>query len=481
MAVRQMEWLFILGLIVVLALMFAWRRLKSYFPQRRTLYEELKDFFKSEPRQLPIVSRTFMAIDLPNLNIAITEYAQEQRANLRVVGYASPSWAADEVFAGIGLRQVVSATWLFESILIGLIRYRDVDIDVDKTLRCVENGIYLIETPDGKLAANLRREIRGNLELEVMCEREEVGAKFLERIRELAWKRNVYRGKCISLECTAEEYGTREFLQIRFRQLPQIRKEDIVLPEETMAIIERNIVHYFRHSSTLRKLGRPVKRGLLFYGKPGTGKTYTAKWLAQSLEGATVIMLTGENLWLIKQCCQLAQMLEPSLVIVEDADLIASERDQTRHPLYQTTLHDLLNEMDGIAPDAQVIFILTTNRPDVLEPALVARPGRIDQAIEFPLPGPEERRRLFELYGRGLVWAVEDMERLIAKTEGASPAFIAELVRKAALFALDENSLHEGKPKLTDRHFDMALREMLFGGGELTRRLFGFEVNSSLQ
>jgi len=73
------------------------------------------------------------------------------------------------------------------------------------------------------------------------------------------------------------------------------------------------------------------------------------------------------------------------------------------------------------------------------------------------------------------------MERLIAKTEGASPAFIAELVRKAALFALDENSLHEGKPKLTDRHFDLALREMLFGGGELTRRLFGFEVESSQQ
>ena len=73
------------------------------------------------------------------------------------------------------------------------------------------------------------------------------------------------------------------------------------------------------------------------------------------------------------------------------------------------------------------------------------------------------------------------MERLIAKTEGASPAVVAELLRKATLSAPDENSLHEVKPKLTDCHFDLALREMLFGGGELTRRLFGFEVNSSLQ
>mgnify|MGYP001626261667 CR=1 FL=1 len=474
-----MEWLLVLGLIVVLALVFGWRGLKSRPPSERTLYKELRDFFQTEPRQLPIVSRTFMSVDLPNLHIAITEYAQEQKATLRVVGYTSPSWG-DEVI-GVGLRQAVSSSWPLESILVGPVRYREVDIDVDKTLRCVENGIYLLETPEGKLAANLRRELHMNIELEVMCEREEIGTQFLEKVRELAWKRNVYRGKCISLECAAEEFGARGFSQIRFHKLPHIRKEDIVLPEETMAVIERNIVHYFRHASILRQLGRPVKRGLLFYGKPGTGKTYTAKWLAQTLEGVTVILLTGENLWLIKQCCQLARMLEPSLLIIEDADLIASERDQTRHPLYQTTLHNLLNELDGIAPDAQVIFILTTNRPDVLEPALVARPGRIDQAVEFPLPGPEERRRLFELYEQGFVWALEDMERLIAKTEGASPAFIAELVRKAALFALDENSLHEGKPKLTDRHFDLALREMLFGGGELTRRLFGFEVESSQQ
>lgn len=139
----------------------------------------------------------------------------------------------------------------------------------------------------------------------------------------------------------------------------------------------------------MRNTGRPVKRGLLFYGEPGTGKTYTAKWLAQTLEGVTVILLTGKNLWLIKQCCQLARIFEPSLVIVED------------------------------------------------------------------------------------------MKRLIARTEGASPAFIAELVRKATLFALEDNSLHEGTPKVTDRHFDLALREMLFGGGELTRRLFGSEVKSS--
>lgn len=465
------------GLALGVAFTFAWRWLKSHSPPGRTLYSELKVFFQTDPRQLPIVSRSFMVVDLPNLHIAITKYAQERATNFRVVGYTSPSWGGE--YVGIGLRQAMSATWFFESILVGPVRYREVDTDVDKTTSCVENGIYLLETPEGKLAVNLRHDFGGSIELEVMCEHEEFGTRFLEEIRGLAWEHNVFRGKCISLECGAEEFGARGFACVRFHKLPTIRKEEIILPDETMAIIERNIIHYFRYAPTLRSSGRPVKRGLLFYGKPGTGKTYTAKWLAQTLEGVTVIVLTGENLWLIKQCCQLARMLEPSLVIVEDADLIASQRDERRHPLYQTTLHDLLNELDGIAPDAQVIFILTTNRPDVLEPALVARPGRIDQAIEFPLPGPEERRRLFELYGRGLVWAVEDMERLIARTEGASPAFIAELVHKAMLFALEDSSLYEGIPKVTDHHFDLALREMLFGGGELTRKLFGFEVSSS--
>ena len=65
-------------------------------------------------------------------------------------------------------------------------------------------------------------------------------------------------------------------------------------------------------------------------------------------------------------------------------------------------LHELMNEMDGLGPQAEVIFLLTTNRPDMLEPALSARPGRIDQAIEFPLPDDGCRRRLFEVYGRGL-------------------------------------------------------------------------------
>src|SRR5262249_20940665 len=132
---------------------------------------------------------------------------------------------------------------------------------------------------------------------------------------------------------------------------------------------------------------------------------------------------------------------------------------------------ELLNEMDGLADDADVLFLLTTNRPDILEPALAARPGRIDQAFEIPLPDTACRRQLLELYGKGLNLRVHDRDRFIQRTKGASAAFIRELMRKAALFAADDNP----EIIIEDRHLDEALHELVVQGGELTQSLLGFQ------
>ncbi|MFX4971138.1 AAA family ATPase, partial [Acinetobacter baumannii] len=87
-------------------------------------------------------------------------------------------------------------------------------------------------------------------------------------------------------------------------------------------------------------------------------------------------------------------------------------------------LLELLNEMDGLADDVDVLFVLTTNRPEILEPALAARPGRIDQAYEVPLPDAQCRKRLFDLYCDGLTMKVDDMDLYVKRTAGASGAFI---------------------------------------------------------
>ena len=114
--------------------------------------------------------------------------------------------------------------------------------------------------------------------------------------------------------------------------------------------------------------------------------------------------------------------------------------------------------------------ILTTNRPEILEPALASRPGRVDLAVEIPAPDAECRRRLFDLYGRGLTMRVTDPQRWVQRTEGVSAAFIRELLRKAALFAADDTA--DGVV-VEDRHLDAALHELVVQGGDLTRSLLG--------
>ncbi len=130
-------------------------------------------------------------------------------------------------------------------------------------------------------------------------------------------------------------------------------------------------------------------------------------------------------------------------------------------------LFQLLNEMDGIGEDADVIFVMTTNRADLLEPALAARPGRVDQAVAFPLPDADARSRLLDLFGRGLELAISDRAAIVAETEGVSPVFLRELVRKAALHAA-----RAGSPRVEDVHFREAL-DLLERGGRVTRAMLG--------
>src|SRR4029077_10422677 len=137
-----------------------------------------------------------------------------------------------------------------------------------------------------------------------------------------------------------------------------------------------------------------------------------AMYLASQMPGRTVLILTGGGMNSIEASGILARALAPVTVVLEDVDLIGTLRE------HQTVganalLFELLNQMDGLAEDADVLFVLTTNRPDVLEPALASRPGRIDQAIEIPMPDDECRRRLLALYGRGLQFEMTGLERLV--------------------------------------------------------------------
>src|SRR5204863_8658786 len=132
---------------------------------------------------------------------------------------------------------------------------------------------------------------------------------------------------------------------------------------------------------------------------------------------------------LLAQYMNLSRLLQPAVVVIEDVDLIARDRTQMG-PCEESLLNGLLNQMDGLKQDADILFILTTNRPEQLESAMASRPGRIDQAIEVPLPSDIGRRKLVQLYGKGLALGDAVVREAAERTEGVSAAFIKELMRR---------------------------------------------------
>jgi ATP-dependent 26S proteasome regulatory subunit len=130
-------------------------------------------------------------------------------------------------------------------------------------------------------------------------------------------------------------------------------------------------------------------------------------------------------------------------------------------------LFELLNQMEGLEQDADLLFLLTTNRADLIEPALATRPGRVDLALEVPLPDDSDRTRLVKLYAEDVPLDAPTEQDLVARTDGLTGAFIKELMRQASLRA----ALEERIPTSADAR--TALDELLEERSTLTRRLLG--------
>lgn len=172
---------------------------------------------------------------------------------------------------------------------------------------------------------------------------------------------------------------------------------------------------------------------------------------------------------MLSEYMTLARLLQPSIVVMEDVDLIARDRADMNSPCEEVMLNKLLNEMDGLKEDADILFILTTNRPETLEAALASRPGRIDQAIEFPLPDEDGRSKLVKLYSKGISLSDEFISEIVRRTENVSASFIKELMRRTVQFHIEGGNGGD----VSHDEIDNALDEMLFKGGSLNLKLLG--------
>lgn len=298
---------------------------------------------------------------------------------------------------------------------------------------------------------------------------ERFAADLYERIEEAVRQSKSYRGKIISLEEETDYSGNS--IGIVVHRIEPIDRDQVILPDATLRLLERNLIRFVAQRNELAKLGMPTKKGLLLYGPPGTGKTHTIHYLASHLKGHTVLLATAEQLAKIAQYITLARLLQPSIVVIEDVDLIGRERDGMAVGR-ESLLNRLLNEMDGLRSDAEILFLLTTNKAESLEHALAARPGRVDQAIEFPLPDEIGRRKLVRLYAAGATVSDDVVNHAARATDGVSASFIKELMRRAIQFNLECHADGDAVCILQN-DIDQAIEEMLFAGGSLNRALLG--------
>jgi len=436
-------------------------------PPASPLLDRIQSHLGVDPAQLPVIGEEYDSFEHPNLQVALDAYMAVPGRRIHLVGVG----ADNKRFMAFGLSDLVSrggqpGPRLTE----GPVDYVNFHLAGDRVLPCVQLGLYLVHDGASRfvvlLAGSTDNGPRQKLRVEVLAGRPEDGQRFLAELSDSMAQLNVYRGHTISL--SPGQMGPGRQTLIAFHALPQVTREDIILPESVLERIERHTIAFAERAERLRAAGRSLKRGILLYGPPGVGKTLMIEYLSGRMPGRTILLTTGLGMGLLQPVAQLARALAPSMVVLEDVDLIAEDRGMQfgrTNPL----LFELLNEMDGLREDSDVIFMLTTNRPETLEPALAARPGRIDLAVELTLPDAAGRRRLLELYARGLELQGVDLENIVTRIEGATPAYIKELLRKAAVLA----ALEREDLVVARAHLEMALAE-LDEGGRLAQRLLGF-------
>ncbi len=343
-----------------------------------------------------------------------------------------------------------------------------------ETLECLRVAIVLATDAGGRSAILFRgpdaEDGRENASVEVIATSEGRGAEITARLADLAVEHNVYRGQVVSFGRTM--FGRHGSI-LRFHHREPLAAGELILPAETFDDVRRQVVGVARHRDRLRAAGQHLKRGLLLYGPPGVGKTHTVRYLIGELADTTIVQLSGDTLHAIKEACSIARTLQPAMIVVEDVDLIAQQRDMYEGgaPL----LFMLLNEMDGLDEDADVVFLLTTNRADLLEDALASRPGRVDQAVHIGLPDRDARQQLVGLYRRDVELDDSRLGAVLDRTDGVTASFLKELLRRAAVVAADREApeASAGGVHVSADDLDAALADLLDTRNAMTRRALG--------
>ena len=233
------------------------------------------------------------------------------------------------------------------------------------------------------------------------------------------------------------------------------------------------VVDFLRNPDRYRRVGARAPRGVLMVGPPGTGKTLFARAVAGeaavpfiSVTGSSFVeMFVGVGAARVRDLFEEARKRAPAIIFVDEIDAIGQRRGAggaiVSNDEREQTLNQLLAEMDGFDPLQGIVVLAATNRPEILDPALL-RPGRFDRQVTIPLPNQLERRAILELHCRGKKLDADvDLDKVARGTPGFSGADLANLVNEAAIFAA-----RESREVLTARDFDEARDRIILGRRE---------------
>jgi cell division protease FtsH len=246
--------------------------------------------------------------------------------------------------------------------------------------------------------------------------------------------------------------------------------DDVAGIDEAKAELQE-IVDFLKHADKYVKLGAKIPKGVLLVGPPGTGKTLLAKAIAGeagvpffSISGSEFIeMFVGVGAARVRGLFEQAKQQAPCIVFIDELDALGKSRSSANSPLggndeREQTLNQLLSEMDGFAANTGVILLSATNRPEVLDPALL-RPGRFDRQIVVDRPDKLGRQAILVVHVRHVIMAEDvDLLKLAARTSGFAGADLANLVNEAALLAARHN-----QEAVTMSDFEEAIERLLTG------------------
>ena len=346
--------------------------------------------------------------------------------------------------------------------------YLDVSTDSENTENCLRHGRILLEKDENRLVATVDISLQGrnSIQVEAPSRMEKEIEDFITSIRTIVEKENFYRGKSF-------EYGYRH----HFLKPGKRPWESIILSPEIKDEIRANTVGFLKKREWWSDYGIPTRRGIILAGQPGTGKTIVCKALMAEAEGMTCITTNAYGIdedEYITELYEMAQDLSPSIVIIEDIDLIGQSRSEFGYQKGSALL-SLLNVMDGIEENREIITVATTNCLDTLDKALGERPSRFDRVIKLGQPTLEQRREFIKLLGRKIPMDEVTQDYIARRSEYCTPAQLQEIVHGLVIEQSGEMPKEQSYLKISKDDIDSAISKI---NGRNGYRL-GFNVGSN--